>query len=291
MAMLPVMEHTLFFENEFMLADNFGELSTSEASSEFVAVDHPFKVNFTFILLCTQGRLRVRLNLQEFMLRADCVLVVLPGSIGECLEISDDCQVAMIAYSGSRYEEVYTSFSVQFRRYLSRQSVLAVSSEEMAESLAIYHAMRRKVEQPDFAFTREVLNAYMQVLSCNGYQWLTRYVRQNGQERAESRQQQLFGHFLELVQKHYRAERGVAFYANKMCLTPKYLSLAIHQASGRFAGDWIRDYVILEAKALLKSRSYTVQQISEMLNFANSSFFGKYFKAATGCSPRRYMLE
>ena len=73
-----------------------------------------------------------------------------------------------------------------------------------------------------------------------------------------------------------------------MYLTPKYLSQVIYQASGRHAGEWIKDYVILEAKILLKSGKYTVQQVGDMLNFANASFFGKYFKAATGCSPKQF---
>ena len=62
----------------------------------------------------------------------------------------------------------------------------------------------------------------------------------------------------------------------------------VYAVSGRHAGDWIRDYVILEAKALLKSRKYTIQQISDMLNFANQSFFGVYFKKEVGCSPKAY---
>ena len=107
----------------------------------------------------------------------------------------------------------------------------------------------------------------------------------------QSRQQMIFERFLWLVQKHYREERGIAFYADKLCLTPKYLSTVIYQCGGRHASEWIRDYVILEAKALLKSRQYTAQQVSDLLNFPNASFFGKYFKAATGFSPRQYMLE
>ncbi len=62
----------------------------------------------------------------------------------------------------------------------------------------------------------------------------------------------------------------------------------MRQASGRGAGEWIKDYVVLEAKALLKSRLYTVQQVSDRLHFANASFFAKYFRAATGLSPRQY---
>lgn len=292
MAMLPMMEHTLVFENEFMLTDNFGLPQQMDEVSYFVSPLYPFKIDFTLMLFCTAGTMSLRINLQECHLGGGQVLVVLPGTVGECLEVSTDCQVAMIAYVGRKYEEgIDAATSMQFTKYLVRQSVLSVSPEEMDESLAIYRAMRRKVEQPDFEFTREALNGYMQVLFCNGRQWMSRYTRQQEATQVQSRQQMIFERFLWLVQKHYREERGIAFYAGKLCLTPKYLSTVIYQCGGRHASEWIRDYVILEAKALLKSRQYTAQQVSDLLNFPNASFFGKYFKVATGYSPRQYMLE
>ena len=292
MAMLPIMEHTLIFENEFMLADNFGLPPEVQTASEFVATSYPFKVNFTLILLCTNGYMRVQANLKELLLQANSALVILPNTIGLCLEVSENCQLALIAYSGSKYEkEINTAASLSVLKYLSKQPILHLSPEELAETLAIYNAMRRKVEQTDYKFTREALNGYMQVLFCNGRQWMSRYTRQQEAGRVQSRQQMVFERFLWLVQKHYREERGITFYAGKLCLTPKYLSTVVRQCGGRHAGEWIRDYVILEAKALLRSRQYTAQQVSDLLNFPNASFFGKYFKAATGCSPRQYMLE
>ena len=292
MAMLHIMEHTLVFGNEFLLTDNFGLPLNHQTEQDFIASAYPFKININIMLFCTKGSMRVRLNLKEFHLQKNQVLVMLPNTIGECLEITDDCLLAMIAYSGNKFESgLNTSYSIMFQKLLSKQPVIQLSEEEMQETLTIYEFMRKKIEQVDFCFTREALNGYMQVLFSNGYQWITNHIQEERKElKKESRQQELFNRFMELVQIHYKEERGIAFYADKLCLTPKYLSLAIHQASGRYAGDWIKDYVILEAKALLKSRLYTVQQISDMLNFANASFFGKYFKATVGCSPRNYMM-
>lgn len=53
-------------------------------------------------------------------------------------------------------------------------------------------------------------------------------------------------------------------------------------------GEWIDELVILEAKALLNSLSMNIQEIADRLNFANQSFFGKYFKHYTGMSPKEY---
>ena len=106
--------------------------------------------------------------------------------------------------------------------------------------------------------------------------------------RQGSRKRQIFDRFIEELRQHYASERSIGFYAEQVCLTPKYLSQVVYAVSGRYAGEWIRDYVILEAKALLRIRQYSIQQISDMLNFANQSFFGAYFKKATGFTPSEY---
>ncbi|WP_298650554.1 helix-turn-helix domain-containing protein [uncultured Proteiniphilum sp.] len=90
------------------------------------------------------------------------------------------------------------------------------------------------------------------------------------------------------MRAHFKQHRGLDFYASKLCLTPKYMSTIIKQTSGKTAGDWIDDYILLEAKALLKSTNMTIQQISDELNFPSQSFFGKYFKRLTGVSPKEY---
>ena len=208
------------------------------------------------------------------------------------LEVLYSCGLRVSELVNLRYSDVYRR--EQFIRVWgkgSKQRLVPLAADEMQEVLSVYQWMRRKITQPDFGFTREIVRCYMQVLVHNGYQWLARHHReQPDAERPQNRPQELFERFLALVQKHYAEERSIRFYADRLCLTPKYLSNAVHRVSGRHAGEWIKDYVLLEAKALLKSRQYTVQQVSEMLNFPNTSFFGKFFKKAVGCTPRTYML-
>ena len=96
------------------------------------------------------------------------------------------------------------------------------------------------------------------------------------------------GKFFDELNKNYRQSRSVKFYADKLCVTPGYLATATKHATGKTVSEWISKYVVLEAKALLTRRDMSVQQISYRLNFPNQSFFGKYFKKATGQSPNEY---
>jgi AraC-like DNA-binding protein len=98
----------------------------------------------------------------------------------------------------------------------------------------------------------------------------------------------LFDRFIALVGEYSSSQRGVGFYAEKLCLTPKYLSKLIKQVSGRSAPDWIDSFVILEAKNLLKYSDVTIKEIVYHLHFPNQSVFYKFFKTHTGMTPSEY---
>ena len=93
---------------------------------------------------------------------------------------------------------------------------------------------------------------------------------------------------MRLLSEAYIKELRVNYYAKELFLTPKHLSSVVKEVSGKTAGEWIDVFVIFEAKSLLKSSQKNIQEISDELNFANQSFFGKYFKHYTGMSPKEY---
>ncbi len=289
--MLPLATNCLVHKDEFIAADNFGCPIDKDTLDRFVNASHPFKISFIMGMYCTQGSMRIRLNLKEYLLQANDVLAVLPGYIGECLAFSEDCQIALLAYSGKNpFWNNNAANSIPVLNYITKNPLLHLQPEKAAEAMEIYRLVRKRMQDTGFRYTSEAIAGYMRVLASLFYQQASECIEQHAAQETESRHEVLFMKFMELAQEHYREERSITFYAGKMCLTPKYLSIAIRKASGRHAGEWIKDLVILEAKALLKSREYTVQQVCDLLNFANPSFFGKYFKAATGCSPRKYML-
>ena len=111
---------------------------------------------------------------------------------------------------------------------------------------------------------------------------------QSEPKKPRSRRSGYVSDFIKLVHEHHTRERSVGFYAGKLFISPKYLSLLVKEATGRSAAEWIDEFVILEAKNLLRFSGKNVQQVSYELNFANQSSFGKYFKHLTGMSPTEY---
>ncbi len=291
---IPFNEHDCIFENRFILAGDLDDaapmrdLTHDPTMRPFLTSPYPFKIQFAMMHLCLGGRMRVRVNLNEYELHRNSLSIITPGSIGQCLEISADCRIALIAIANDYIlTEENSEGALIVRKFLARPSLLELTDAQTQEILTIYRALRDKLRRPDFRFKHDILKGYLQVLYGEVCQLMAPLVEAQD-TRQGSRKKQIFDRFLEELRQHYATQRSVQFYADRLCLTPKYLSQVIHSVSGRHAGDWIRDYVILEAKALLKSGQYTVQQVSDLLNFANQSFFGVYFKKAVGCSPTAY---
>lgn len=294
LTMLPFNERACVYHDELFLADNFDEphgnihLSNNPQILTFISSPYPFKIECALTLLCLDGYMRVSLNLTEYRLQRNGIQIVTPGSIGQCLEISPDCRIAIIAFATvNNLPEGNPQSALIMRKFLIDNAMLQLSDREMGEMIGFYHQIRQQLVQPERLFTHEIINSYIQIFYYNLCQLMSPYIEQQDTQYV-SRKKQIFDQFTLLLRQHYTQERSIGFYADQLCLTPKYLSQVVRNFSGRHAGEWIRDYVILEAKALLKSGQYNVQQVSDMLNFANQSFFGVYFKKAVGCSPSAY---
>lgn len=291
LAMLPHTGHTLMVDNEIMLGDNLvgAENSISNDAGNWIASGNPFKISFTLLLFCRQGRMRIRVNLNDYVMAANDLLLLLPNSIGECLEISDDCRAAMIAFSNIDYiPKIELDKLLMQKVDVSNHYKVSLDAHDTQEFVALYTQLWEKMENPRYSqFRTVIINSYVQIFFCNVLSIVLLQTMERA-ERPQNRSMQLYDRFIKEVRQHYARERSISYYADRLCVTPKYLSQVIYRVSGRYAGDWIRDYVIFEARALLKSGEYTVQQVSEMLHFPNPSFFGKYFKASTGLSPLKY---
>ncbi|WP_163265342.1 AraC family transcriptional regulator [Dysgonomonas sp. 216] len=103
-----------------------------------------------------------------------------------------------------------------------------------------------------------------------------------------SRKNKLYFEFMELIAKNYRKQRGIEFYANKLCISSRHLSSICKDITGITAKDRIDEHIIANIRILLVTTDLTISQISDELNFPNSSFFVKFFKKQTGMTPKEY---
>lgn len=252
--------------------------------------DLPAKVRFTVIFMCVNGEGHARISGDDYTVRENDVIMISLGNIVESMSASDDFKALSVAIlPDSSLMDFSYSCTRFLRKSLFNPRILHLTPMECRRMMAFFSTVKNILVLENDMFKAEALQgAYVMLGS-----FLSSRLANNTQENntlpvSRWRSNELFRRFLTELSQHYTFERNVQYYARKMCLSPKYFAQMIYHESGKHAKDWIRDFVIKDAKAMLKSGNYTVQEVSETLHFANQSFFGKYFKDAVGCSPKKY---
>ena len=285
---LTEMDMVSFIKGEIVLSDNM-EIPFSEPLEQLPQNDFPVQAGMSMVLFCLQGELHVRISLKEYTLRPDMFCVIITGMIFEVLSISNDFRGFMIA-TRTNFMPVTekTTQVMSFYKCLQSRHCFVLEEKEVMAFVGVYHSIKATLQELDHPYRIPMLQSYVQIL----YYRMLPIVLKEEESRSKyshTRQEEIFQRFIGEVEKHYRKERSVKFYADLLCISPKYLSTVIYKISQQLAGEWIDAYVILEAKTLLKSGRLTIQQISEQLNFSNQSFFGKFFKRWAGMSPKEYI--
>lgn len=172
-----------------------------------------------------------------------------------------------------------------FYLFVKDNPCVPLNDDQVETLLGLFTLLKQKSRE-EHPFRTEI-TTHLMMMICYEIAAFYQHYQPNGR-RVHSRQDTMLQEFLSLVVDHYQISREVSYYADKMCVTPKYLSLAVKRASGKSAAGWIHDMVILNAKSLLKGTQLTIQQIADRLNFPNPSFFGQYFRRHTGLTPKEY---
>lgn len=243
----------------------------------------PIKLDKAMIIVCSAGHLRAKINLNEYDVESPMVITLMPGQIFEPVEYSPNFKAYSVALS-KRFVEALNIPGWQ-QKYLDMYNnpISVLDQSELKILLTFFAILYYTAEDEQNPFRLQVIENLTRVFYYGGL-GQKHYVKNNGVQIKNS----IVERFIELVHTHYREERLISYYADMLCITPKYLSKLVKENTGRSAGEWIESHVILEARAMLQSSDLTIQQIASSLNFANQSFFGKYFKRATGLSPKQY---
>lgn len=249
----------------------------------------PIQLDMNVCFLCTSGQIDLEIDLNMYTLHEGDAAMILTGSFLRVIRIKDSARIAFIAINSDFLKYVGNVKTViEHVNKVKRMPVSHMEPDMMEESLMIYNEIKKKLSNPDYRFKEEVAKSYIQIMLCN---FFDRFVLKNEtteEQAPKSRKEELFKNFIKLVKDNYLNHRSITFYADKLCVSPKYLSSVVHKVSEKYATDWINQYVILEAKSMLIMEDTNIKDVSNHLNFANQSFFAKFFKKHTGYTPKEY---
>lgn len=235
--------------------------------------------------ICVSGTARAKINLREYFVEKNTIIFIPPNFVVEFIEKSDDYKIKFLFYSYDFVSEIKIP-SIDLPKKIEEHPCIKLSDEQLTDLFEIVGAITKIYHNTNHMFREEIAK---NILSSLRYEIASIYLESDMEKQdISSRREEIFSQFAKLVMKHNKQERKVAFYANKLCITPKYLSEVVKDKTRKTPIEWINDSVIIITKTLLKSTDLSIIQISEELNFPNSSFFCKFFKKHTGISPLKY---
>ena len=269
-----------------MLTDNVAILmeGRKDKIDKVLPLHTPVLLKEARIGIIRKGEAEYVVNLMPYTFKEGTVTFLNRGTIVQLNHVSDDFEMAGMALSDYLLTASFTK--LQDNPLLNAYPVLIINAEH-AEIEVIEHLFQatwQMMHQTDYS-RDSVGNIFSALLHYINH---LNHRHQHHPQKPLTHSREVFNQFIQLINKHSHQERQLTFYSNLLCLSERYLGTLIKQESGITAKVWIDKAVITDAQVLLKHTDKTIAEISDELNFANPSFFCKYFRRVTGLSPQTY---
>ena len=271
-----------------------GECIAANSASEMEIFRFPSRLNALIIGVGTEGETSLTSNLQEFRLKKDSLFIFSPKHILQ-VQSNNRFKAHLIVIAPDFLKRINIDTKRMMPLFLQFGSLPCMElTHAESQSLRSFISMvEQELKGSETDFSSEIIGGLIAATIYKVGDTLTHYLTEHPEVDSpiHNRAEEYFRQFTELLGEHYKHERSVGFYARQLCITPKYLTTLIKRISGKSVSEWIDNYVILEAKTLLKYSNMSVQEIAYYLNFPNQSFFGSYFKRNAGMSPSQYKAK
>ena len=270
------------------------ECITASSDSQMQVFRFPCRIDAFIIGVGTEGETSVSFNLHEFKLKKDSIFIFTPTNV---LQVTSQqyFKADVIAISPDFMRRINIDIKNMMPLFLKfvENPALTLTPEESRSMRGMIAQIERETRGPETHFSFDIVSGLIAATIYKVGDIMYHYLAEHpeGQNNSHNRAEEYFKQFTHLLGEHFREERSVGFYARQLCITPKYLTTLIKRISGQSVSEWIDNYVILEAKTLLKYSTMSIQEIAYYLNFPNQSFFGSYFKRNTGMSPSQYKAQ
>lgn len=246
------------------------------------STEEPFRTDTYVLAFLRKGSLGVSVGLNSGVVTGPCLVAIGPYMIRSIDKVEDDPEVELLFFKEQFFlanqANVFALLQYNFFE-ANEQHVIPLSGENCRKFNNIY-ALLKQATVGNHPHEAALVRNYIDILLCEA--------DAAAPEKTQVALPALLTNFRSLLAKHILRERSVRFYAGLLHVTPKHLSEVVKAQTGRTAGEWIDQSVILEAKVLLQQKELSISQVADALHFSDQSVFGKFFKVNTGVSPLAY---
>lgn len=263
--------------------------SAPDALTSFFSTHIPERNRFAglIFILTTAGKAVVEIDGRTTVLQNGVLLTLLPSHLSLITERDREFQCLTLIFTFDSMADFPYMLQANISEKMEQTPCVSLNTGEQKKLESWHQAIRSHESQKEHPSYREILRSLLFIFTAE----VCAIYSAKPVKTSATHGEELTDHFFRILHKHFRENRNVAFYASQLCITPKHLSKIISRQTGHIPSYWIANFTVGEAKMLLKSTNRTITQLSEELNFPNSSFFARYFKRHAGTSPLEYRLD
>lgn len=274
---------------------NCSQLMTNGiACQKDVKIDFPmdkYSTNENIILLFVrQGMAHLEINFIQYELKEDSIITIVPKSTIKCIDCSDDFCCSFLTFDRDFAVEAITRPEPAYMDFVHSYPLGMMSKHRVEPTHASIANIVYFLYQNEGKHRMRIVKNIVQGMLLEHYDVIKEKFLEN-KPKAISRQNELFMQFIHLVYQYGDKQREVAFFADKLCITTRYLASIVRNIAHETAKDIIDRHCVQEIKTLLRTTNQSIQSISIELEFPDQSFFTRYFKKQTGMTPKEFRAK
>jgi AraC family transcriptional regulator, transcriptional activator of pobA len=246
--------------------------------------------NYFTHILCHKGSARFRMENQLYQIQQNDVVIGLPSVQFKDLNCSPNFKATCLFVSFELMSKNNPDIGWGIKGYLfaKENPVVHISEADTEKCLYNFKLLQEKYTNDTHVFRDELVNLQLKMFIMEMWNIFS---KEMDKRRINNQKGSLFERFLQLVQEHCMEHREVDFYADKLNITPKYLTEVCKKSSARTASDWIQNYTTQRLIILLGNRQLSFTEIADTLHFSSQSFFSRYVRKVLGATPSEYRLR
>ncbi len=246
----------------------------------------PERITYSMICFCTQGHAEVEIDFVKYVINQGYILTAFPFQVVEEKFKSDDFRMIYFTCSQDMLSQVLFRFPHEFIFFLKENPLFEASDDIIKSDMDFLNRLKNKYEETNNFCQSAIIIHMIRIYYLEVFNLLKNKLNKGMIQH--TRKTEIMKAFIQLLMNNYMISREVRYYAEKLNITPKYLSNVTLEINGVSAKKYIDNFLITEIKLFLKSSSMSIQQIAELFNFIDQSFFTKYFKHHTNHTPKAY---
>ena len=250
---------------------------------------HATQIDMVFVVICSQGEFRFEMDGSEYMISKDDVFVGYPNAIYNHFETTPDLRCRLLCLTKSLLQEMlYPNQGIWNKTlFLKKHYIFHLSDQEVIMQNCMNTVLVYNLKSNKTTFRKEIIHSLVQCIIFELCRTLSTFVQTENTQETNQRKI-LFDRFISYLSASDVKKKPLSEYADKLCVSTRYLTMVCREVSGRTAYEWICDYVQNDVRFYLLHTNLSIKEIAVKLGFCNLSFFGKYVRENLGKSPSEF---